>query len=154
MLFYFILGGIYPPNHAPDSCWWRSCIVFVYFNIFYNFQQLYLIKMHNIHIRIHLIKQMCPFPRIIILFIKLVVHFILIEKKNRSFKIKRIRYLSNTVAVRSKASCLGPVLWDARWFESSWGKNFFLREFRPCMGPVPTQHREEFGKQILVAWIS
>ncbi|KAJ4445162.1 hypothetical protein ANN_06963 [Periplaneta americana] len=33
-------------------------------------------------------------------------------------------HLSRAVASRSKASCLGLALRNARWFESSWGKKF------------------------------
>ncbi|PSN52956.1 hypothetical protein C0J52_03618 [Blattella germanica] len=57
---------------------------------------------------------------------------------------------SRTVAQWTKAVCFGSGSRDARWFESPWGNNF-LMEFGQCMGPVPTQHREESGELRLVA---
>ena len=38
-----------------------------------------------------------------------------------------------TVIAWSKAYCLGSVLWDLHWFESSWGRNFLMK-FRPVYG--------------------
>ncbi|KAJ4436273.1 hypothetical protein ANN_18904 [Periplaneta americana] len=50
-----------------------------------------------------------------------------------------INIMSRAVA-SSKASCLGLALRNARWFESSRGRN------SQCMGPVPTQHRDALGE--------
>ncbi|KAJ4448088.1 hypothetical protein ANN_10100 [Periplaneta americana] len=43
------------------------------------------------------------------------------------------RLMSRAVASRSKASCLGLALRNARWFESSWGRNFLMK-FRSVYG--------------------
>ncbi|KAJ4442229.1 hypothetical protein ANN_12095 [Periplaneta americana] len=53
--------------------------------------------------------------------------------------------VSRAVASRSKASCLGLALRNARW-SSPRGRRNFLMNFGQCMGPVPTQHRDALGE--------
>ncbi|KAJ4431212.1 hypothetical protein ANN_19809 [Periplaneta americana] len=62
-------------------------------------------------------------------------------------------YLSSAVASWSKASCLGLALRNARWFESSWRRNFLMK-FRPVYGtwspPSIVMHLGSYDRYILL----